>query len=325
MVKERIKGSVFGAIIGDSLGTLVEEMGEEEVRKAYGGAIVGFLEPSPNSVCPYLKKGDFSHESQVFLTALEVYGEKGYFDENLYIEKLVEWVKDEKRHRYPSGAHLNAALSYAAGAEPEEARVKASDIDGALPATAAGLFRWDSPIEAYEEGKYIASLTHRDDTLTNLAGVLAYSVSKVVGGGIVLNSLEEKLSFVESLREVSKSQQVKAYLDLVISALRKGISEKEAPLLIGNGSFAPEAFSTALFIFLKNPNSFRKALLLAVNSYGEFGGDTDAIAFITGSLSGGFLGIDAVPERWIECLRERKAVELTVGKFLESAVGKEEQ
>lgn len=324
MVKERIKGNIFGAVIGDSLGTLVEEMGEEEVKKSYGGAILGFLEPSPNSVCPYLKKGDFSHESQIFLTALEVYGEKGYFDENLYIEKLTEWVKDEKRHRYPSGAHLNAALSYAAGAEPEEARVKASDIDGAIPAAASGLFRWDSPIEAYEEGRYIASLTHKDDTLTDLAGVLAYCVSKVVGGGVVFNSQEEKLSFVESLRDVSKNKQVKAYLDLVGNALRKGIGEKEVPLLIGNGSFAPEAFSAALFIFLKNPNSFRRALLFAVNSYGEFGGDTDAIAFITGSLSGGFLGINAIPKRWIECLRERKVIELTTERFLEKAVEKEE-
>jgi ADP-ribosylglycohydrolase len=102
MLEERIEGSVFGSIIGDALGTLVEEMDRETVKKAYGGPIIGFVEPSPLSVCPFLKKGQYSHESQVFLMALEVYAEKGYFDEILYIEKLIEWVKDCLLYTSPS-------------------------------------------------------------------------------------------------------------------------------------------------------------------------------------------------------------------------------
>ena len=318
MVKERIKGAVFGAVIGDALGTLVEEMDRETVKRAYGGAILGFMEPSPLSVCPYLKRGQYSHESQIFLLTLEVYAEKGYFDENLYIEKLIEWVKDEKSHRYPSGAHVNAALSYAAGLESDEARVKACDVDGAIPAVAAGLFRWDSSSEAYHEGAYVSSITHSDETLVDSAGVLAAAVSMAVGGRAELSTLEGKLSFVDSLRELARSENVRGYLDLLVQVLKKGeLPLDDVILLLGNGSFAPEAVSLGIYLFLRYPSSYRRAVLSAVNSYGEFGGDTDAVAFITGALSGGYLSISAVPKEWIECLENSRQIEITVERFLE--------
>jgi len=318
MLKEKIRGAVLGGIIGDALGTLVEDMDRETVKRAYGGAILGFMEPSHLSVCPFLKKGQYSHESQIFLLALKVYAEKGYFDETLYIEKLVEWVKDEKSHRYPSGAHVNAALSYAAGLEPEEARVKACDVDGAIPAVASGLFRWDNSFEAYQEGAYVASITHSDETLVDSAGILAAAVSSVVGGRVELSNLESKLSFVDSLRELSKSENVKGYLDLLIQVLkREEVSLDEVILLIGNGTFAPEAITLSLYIFLRYPNSFKRALLSAVNSYGDFGGDTDAVGFITGALSGGYLSVSAVPREWIECLEGLRDIEITIEKFIE--------
>ncbi|WP_457681549.1 ADP-ribosylglycohydrolase family protein [Thermovibrio sp.] len=317
MFKDRVRGAVFGAIIGDALGSLVEEMDRETVRREYGGPIVGFVEPSPNSVCYFLKKGQYSHESQVFLMALSVYAEKGYFDENLYVEKLTEWVKDEKSHRYPSGAHLNAALSLSAGLEVEEARVKASDVDGAIPAAAAGLYRWDSTQEAYEEGAYIASITHDDETLRDTAGLLAASVSLAVGRRVELATIEGKLHFLEILREMSRSENVKAYLDLTLQLEKKGnFNLEEATLTLGNGSFAPEAFSLALYLFLSYPDSFRKALLNAVNSYGEFGGDTDAVAFITGCLSGGYNGTSQIPESWLKCVESKEEIERIIDKFL---------
>jgi ADP-ribosylglycohydrolase len=315
MLEERIEGSVFGSVIGDALGTLVEEMDRETVKKAYGGPIIGFVEPSPLSVCPFLKKGQYSHESQVFLMALEVYAEKGYFDEILYIEKLIEWVKDERSHRYPAGSHVNAALSYAAGLEPDEARVKSCDIDGALPAVAAGLFRWDSSYDAYSEGSYIASLTHNDEALIDTAGVIAVAVSELVGGRVLLSSQEDRLGFVEVLREFSKTEMVRAYLDLLVQALRKEISSlDDAILMLGNGSFAPEAFSLSLFITLQNPNSFRKGLLTAVNSYGDFGGDTDAVAFLVGALLGGYLGVSSIPKDWLSCIESRDYIKLIINK-----------
>jgi len=318
MLESKVKGTIVGAAIGDALGTLVEEMDRETVKKSYGTAIIGFVTPSPNSVCPFLKKGQFSHETQMFLKVLEVYAEKGYFDEVAYLEKLIEWAKDEKSHRYPAGSHLNAALGYAGGLDIDEARVKSCDIDGAVPAVAGGIYRWDNPADAYEEGCLIASVTHRDDVLIDTAGVLAVAVSEVISRRILLDTTEDGLGFLDVLREYAQTETVKSYLDLVATAFHKKIdSIDDAILLIGNGSFAPEAFSLALYILLAYPRDFRKAVLTAANSYGEFGGDTDAIAFITGALSGGYLGFEAIPHDWIECLESSDYLLLLAEKLLE--------
>jgi len=318
MLEGKVEGAVFGAVIGDALGTLVEEMDRDTVKKAYGGPVFNFRDPSPLSVCPHLKKGQYSHESQIFLMALEVYAEKGYFDENLYIEKLVGWVKDEKSHRYPAGSHVNAALSYAAGLEPDEARVKACDIDGAIPAVAAGIFRWDSSYDAYSEGRYIASVTHDDEALVDTAGVLAVAVSEVLGGRVLLSTREDRLGFVEILREFAQTPMVRSYIDLLYQALgREGVGLDEIILLIGNGSFAPEAFSLALYIALTNSTSYRKAVLTAVNSYGDFGGDTDAVAFITGVLVGGYLGVSSIPEEWLSCVERADYIRLLTKKLID--------
>ncbi len=318
MLESKVKGTVIGAAIGDALGTLVEEMDRETVKKSYGAAIIGFVNPSPNSVCPFLKKGQFSHETQMFMKVLEVYAEKGYFDEIAYLEKLIEWVKDEKSHRYPAGSHINAALGYAGGLDIDEARVKSCDIDGAVPAVAGGIYRWDNPSDAYEEGCLIASVTHRDETLIDTAGILAVAVSEVISGRILLDTPEDRFGFLDVLRDYAQTEMVKSYLDLVTNVLQKNVETiDDAILLIGNGSYAPEAFSLALYILLQYPRDFRKAVLTAVNSYGEFGGDTDAIAFVTGALSGGYLGLEAIPRDWVECLESSDYLFLLSEKILE--------
>ncbi|WP_456484721.1 ADP-ribosylglycohydrolase family protein [Desulfurobacterium sp.] len=318
MLLKRIKGTVFGGAIGDALGTLTEEMDRETVKKNYGGAITDFVEPSPSSVCPFLKKGQYSHETQMFLIALEMYAEKGKIDEEFYVEKLIEWVKDEKNHRYPAGGHINAALAYKSGALPDDARVKGTEIDGALPAVAAGLFRWDNSEEAYQEGSHLASIVYKDDILIDTAGLIAVAVSAITGERIFLEMEEGKLHFLELLHSFSQVEIVKSYIDMVITTVKENIDELDELILrFGNGNFVLEPFALSLYIFLKWGKDFRKSLLRAVNAYGEFGGDTDAIGFLTGALSGCYNGIDAIPKDWLRNIENAGYLKLISEKIFE--------
>jgi ADP-ribosylglycohydrolase len=202
-----------------------------------------------------------------------------------------------------------------------EARVKGCDIDGALPALAAGLFRWDSSQDAYDEGVYVASITHNDEVLIDTAGLISVAVSEIVGGRVIFNNDDDKVSFVEILREYSRTQMVRAYLDLLLQLLRKdNVSLDDAVISLGNGSFAPEAFSLSLFIALNNLNSFRRGLLSAVNSYGDFGGDTDAVGFLVGALLGGYLGISSIPEDWVSCVENSNYLKTLIQRFVSRAV-----
>jgi ADP-ribosylglycohydrolase len=73
---------------------------------------------------------------------------------------------------------------------------------------------------------------------------------------------------------------------------------------LGNGSYVFEALPLSIYIFLSNTHMPLEALWQAINSYGEFGGDTDSIGFITGALAGSYAGISIFPKHLVEDLEK---------------------
>lgn len=65
---------------------------------------------------------------------------------------------------------------------------------------------------------------------------------------------------------------------------------------LGEGWIGEEAVVLALYCFLRYPNDFRKVVLRGANTNGY----SDSIACIAGSISGAFLGIKAIPKKWIK-------------------------
>ncbi len=298
MMLNKIKGSILGLSIGDALGSLAEGLDRAAVKKAYGGPITSFVDFSPLSVCPFLKRGQYCHKTQIFLLSLKTFVENKGFNEEAYIDKLIEWVKNEKEHRYPSGAHINAALSYLHGASPDDARVNSSEFDGVAPALAAGIYFWFDSERASEEARKIVSITHSADVILDISQILAFALSRVLNG-IPISNDNDRIEFVELLLNRSKNSLVRSYLNLLQSTLMEGIENTdEAILKLGNGDFAPEVFSLSLFLFLKNP-SFKSALIKAVNAYGDFGGCTSGIGLLTGAFSGAMFGIENIPENLV--------------------------
>ena len=76
-------------------------------------------------------------------------------------------------------------------------------------------------------------------------------------------------------------------------------------LELGNGIEAFNSVPTAIYCFLSHPQSFEEALLYAIS----LGGDTDTIGAMTGAVSGAYLGIESIPERWKERLENRLYIE----------------
>ncbi len=283
---DRVKGAIFGSIIGDALGVPVDELTKDQVQEVYGGPILGFVDSSALSVCPFLRKGQFSHKSQIFLLMLEVYADNGKFNEDDFFKKLQEWKSHEENHRYPSCAHVEAAQSGA---------VKACDISGLIGAVASGIVFYNDSQEALKEGKIIVSLTHNDETIIDLAGLLSVAISSLVGNRVLLDSKQDKLEFIDALRKLSNSLTVKTYIDKVFNLIYEDKGLDEAILTVGNGEFALESFSMALYSFLRNSKSFTKVVLTAVNSYGSFGGAMSGIGFLAGAMSGAFDGFASIP------------------------------
>ena len=61
----------------------------------------------------------------------------------------------------------------------------------------------------------------------------------------------------------------------------------------------------AVYAALSYPKDFEAAIRLAVNH----SGDSDSVGAITGGLLGAYLGIEAIPTRWIEGVELSREVE----------------
>ncbi len=83
---------------------------------------------------------------------------------------------------------------------------------------------------------------------------------------------------------------------------------------IGTNCLALESICFAMAIFLRHPRDFQAGLLGAVNA----GGDTDTIAAMAGSLIGAVVGVEGIPEEWVN-FNSNFAKALTIGAELYQA------
>ena len=68
---------------------------------------------------------------------------------------------------------------------------------------------------------------------------------------------------------------------------------------------AEEALAIGIYCSLKYQNSFEKAIVAAVNH----SGDSNSTGLITGSIIGAYLGVDAIPDYYLENLELRAEIE----------------
>jgi len=172
--------------------------------------------------------------------------------------------------------------------EGKEHILNSSSIEGALSAIPVGMYHYANPLLAVEGTKAIVMLTHRNEIVLDVASALAVAVGEALQG---------KFYFRDEF----------SYLKVKL-LLKKGASIDEAIKELGNGSYALEAFSLALFIFLKTSEETESVIINAVNSYGAYGGDTDSIALIAGALSGAYNSEESIPNSWKKDLKDYNSI-----------------
>ena len=87
--------------------------------------------------------------------------------------------------------------------------------------------------------------------------------------------------------------------------------EEKALNYLGEGWVGEEAVALALYCFLKYPNGYENAVIRGANT----NGDSDSVACIGGSISGAYLGIDAIPEKWIQRIEKTDYLDALAGRL----------
>ena len=107
-------------------------------------------------------------------------------------------------------------------------------------------------------------------------------------------------------RQFPNKTRLPMLIDLVDKAIalsKENIDDTVAISKIGQGWVAEETLAIAIYCSLKYPNNFDKALIASVNH----SGDSDSTGALTGNIMGTYLGIDGIPQKYLDHL-ELKAV-----------------
>ena len=283
-IKDKFRGTLVGGAIGDSLGMCVEELTKDDVSKHYGDKIRFLLKPHPNSPACFQEAGETSSEFLMVKLITETLREKKIPDLKYIVEKYIKLADEEEKHNYLD-SHFIYAINNLKDNLPVER--SGSSIEGALQAIPVGLYYYLRPELSSEVAKSIVGLTYRSEVVLDVASLIAISISYLVRDEFELEDEFER--FIDELKKYTIKEDTRKYL-------------------VGNGSFALESFSQALFIFLKTPRNTENIIINGANSYGDFGGDTDAIGLLAGTFAGAYNGESSIPPYLKLKLKEYKEI-----------------
>jgi ADP-ribosylglycohydrolase len=278
---KRFRGAVLGFAIGDALGMPVEGLKREEIKTIYG-VVRDFMD----SPLGDLKSGEWTDDTEQMILLAESILETTYFNPEHFAKKLVSltsnrlgWTTKRALNNLMRGVHW-----FNAGVESETCGASVR----VLPIGLVYSFSFDL-VEKYSVMS--ASVTHRGIAVV---GAVAYALAIAY----ICNDIKGE----EMVKRVVK--RVKMYDDLVADKIELAyemIDEEIDRVIdrIGNSMSVYDSVPLAFYLYLSSP-SFEECAVKSAN----VGGDTDSICAMACGLKGCELGVDSIPERWIEGLRD---------------------
>jgi ADP-ribosylglycohydrolase len=199
----------------------------------------------------------------------------------------------------PAGVGLataRACLKLWLGISPEWSGVFSAGNGPAMRSAILGAFFADNEHRRREFVVASTRLTHTDPRAEIAALAVAEAAAWTVAGHGPLRGFLQRLPGCGTGDEWS---QICRRLDEAFGA-NESVKDFARSLGLGNGvtGYTFHTVPVAIFAWLRHPNDFRKALIVAM----ECGGDTDTVGAIVGALVGSDVGEDEIPVEWLGSL-----------------------
>ncbi len=280
-MRDRFRGALLGAAVGDALGAPFEGRPSVEpdrlARLDHDPGPLRYTDDTHMTLGmahSLLERHGFdgAHMAGVFARNFEAEPWRGYGPGPPRVFRLlsegVAWDAAGRTLFGGSGSYGNGA---------------------AMRAAPAGLFHPGDPDRAAAIAAQAARITHAHPLGVEGATLQARAVAILVGS----ESPPARDDLLRDLRAAARTVPFREALDR-IPALPPDTTPREVAQALGNGIEAHRSVPAALYAALRHPDSFSGAVIFAI----ALGGDTDTIACMTGALAGARLGESAIPTRW---------------------------
>lgn len=300
-LKLKFLGCLIGAALGDSLGTSFEgrkSHGREEIYAQVGKRkMLKYTDDTHMTIgvaesliaCHGF---DGSNLAQTFTRNFEQEPWRGYGPGPPQIFRLI---------KLGNSWHKASELIYPGGSFGNGAAMRISPV---------GLFYFDN-LEKLREVAYLSSqITHAHPLGKEGAALQACAVALAIRSNPA--SALDRESFSDSLKKFARQEIYRQKMEKAKELLR-GADKGEVIQELGHGIKALSSVPTAIYSFLRHPDSFEKAVVYAIS----LGGDADTIGSMTGAISGACLGHNSIPENWGAKLENSSYIEELAVKLWE--------
>ena len=305
-LQDRFSGCLLGAMIGDVVGAAVEAETPQYICKKYP-YIDDILKEDliPDFAQPW-KFGCFTDDTQTIIAVA-----KWILNGNLDGESLLQQFAanfDEWRRYGPSMHKIITYIPHITNKNKLSTLVfpEGSFGNNAVVRIPAIALRFCKNYDKLVQVTKISSLTTHSHRLA-VQGAVLHAIALMFTINTPVNTSPQRIlmplratldHFSTYHQSIEEYQSALQHIDRGLQNDKPTAAMRE---ILGNDITAQRSFPIAVYAFLANPHSFRDCITAAV----YLGGDTDSIACMAGALSGAFLGKKAIPQQWLDCVREK--------------------
>lgn len=321
---DQFRGCLLGGAAGDALGYEVEFMGIKRIEKLFG----------PNGITEYVFHNgvaEFSDDTQMTLftaNAMLLAAEEDWespdfakYFSRCYCDWLITQIGEFSKPRpdcrswlnnvpelysprAPGNTCISACMNGAKGT-PENPVNNSCGCGGVMRVAPVALYlagRENGDIAVADRaGAQAAAATHGNPLGYISAAALVHIIYRLIADPdlSILAAVEDAMAAMAA--QYAGTEEISAQLRLLERAVELAGSDMPDVAAIhslGGGWTGHDALAIAVYCAVKYPEDFDRAMIAAVNH----DGDSDSTGAIAGNILGAKLGIQGIPEKYLEGL-----------------------
>lgn len=280
----------LASFVGDSLALGAHWIYDTHLIDTQIGRVETLLPPPPGSYHPNRQQGEFTHYGDQTLALLESLVKNDGFKLDSFAGDWQELMQGYDG--YMDKASTAALENLQMKKLPQASGSASSDLGGA--ARIAPLIAWyaddlDSLVEAAQSQ---TKMTHRATATVAGAEFLAKTAFKILHGTTPTEAIEESLE--EGVADLDLDNRIRMGLDSA------GKNSREVIGHFGQMCGVAAAMPGVIHLVASYENDLRTALIENVMA----GGDSAARGLATGMLLGAQLGLEGIPEEWLNTMKK---------------------
>ncbi len=332
---DKYRGCLIGGAVGDALGYAVEFMHEASIKKHFGeqgivdyALIDGVAQISDDTQMTLftanglllgttrgMTRGIMGKYSDYIAFCYKDWLQTQVSDYPLDEKYPYSWLVNVPElfdRRAPGNTCLSALSSFCRGVKGtiEEPINTSKGCGGVMRVAPIGIYFGGKRISIQEVDMIAAetaAITHGHDLGYIPAAALVHIIHLVSHDKDItlLNAVNDMIETMPRL--FPEAKHIKDFTELMrlaVDLAQSDDSDIDAIHKLGEGWVAEETLAIAIFCTLRYSTDFQKAIVAAVNH----NGDSDSTGAVAGNILGAYLGMSAIPQKYIDNLELRSVI-----------------